>query len=209
MMKSTSTISADYFHPERMGALKAIQVLPNARLADLVSFQRESGQRSDDARFIGLASVAGNSGQLTDAVETASGQCFSFEEGDVLYGRLRPYLNKVWLSTFSGVCSTEFHVMRVLNPAVLLPAYLAVVMRTQLIVAQTKHMMTGNTHPRLANEDVTNLLIPLADLKQQQRIIDETLACQTEVIRLRTHAEEIWRQARERFEQQLLKGEGS
>ena len=205
-VKSTSTISADYFHPERMGALKAIQALPNARLAGLVSFQRESGQRSDDARFIGLASVAGNSGQLTDAVETASGQCFAFEKSDVLYGRLRPYLNKVWLSTFSGVCSTEFHVMRVLNPAALLPAYLAVVMRTQLIVAQTKHMMTGNTHPRLANEDVTNLLIPLADLKRQQRIVDETLACQTEAMRLRAHAETIWQQARERFEQQLLKG---
>lgn len=34
-----------------------------------------------------------------------------FEAGDVLYGRLRPYLNKVYLAEFSGYCSTEFIVM--------------------------------------------------------------------------------------------------
>lgn len=209
LAKESSTISADYFHPERMLALRAIQALPNAALGTLVSFERQLGTNSGDARYIGLASVASNTGQLTDAVETATGQCFAFEKDDVLYGRLRPYLNKVWLSAFSGVCSTEFHVMRVLNQQALLPTYLAVVMRTQLIVAQTKHMMTGNTHPRLANEDVVNLLIPLADKATQQRIVDETLACQAEAARLRTHADTVWQQARERFEQQLLKGDAS
>ena len=31
-----------------------------------------------------------------------------FNKGDVLYGRLRPYLNKVWLAEFDGLCSAEF-----------------------------------------------------------------------------------------------------
>ncbi len=207
--KRTASISADYFHPERMLALRAIQALPNAALGTLVSFKRQQGAITGDARYIGLASVASNTGQLTDAVETASGQCFAFEQSDVLYGRLRPYLNKVWLAAFDGVCSTEFHVMRVRNPEVLLPAYLSVVMRTQLIVAQTKHMMTGNTHPRLANEDVVNLQIPLAHKTTQQRIVDETLACQAEAGRLRTHADTVWQQARERFEKQLLNGDAA
>lgn len=207
LAKESSTISADYFYPERMLALRAIQALPNAALGTLVRFERQLGANLGGARYIGLASVASHTGQLTDAVETASGQCFAFERSDVLYGRLRPYLNKVWLAAFAGVCSTEFHVMRVRDPEVLLPAYLSVVMRTQLIVAQTKHMMTGNTHPRLANEDVVNLLIPLADKATQQGIVDETLACQAEAARLRTHAEAVWQQARERFEQQLLKGD--
>jgi len=200
-----SSISADYFHPERMRALHAIQALPNAALGSLVIFERHLVPSPGEARYIGLASVAGHSGQLTDAMETASGQCFRFEKNDVLYGRLRPYLNKVWLAEFSGVCSTEFHVMRVMDRDALLPSYLAVVMRTQLIVAQTKHMMTGNTHPRLANEDVVNLLIPLTDIATQQRIVDETLTCQAEAARLRAYAETCWQQAREHFEQQLLK----
>ena len=99
--------------------------------------------------------------------------------------------------------------MRPLDTRRLRPEYLAVVMRTDLIVAQTKHMMTGNTHPRIANEDVINLLIPLTDEKTQQRIVEETLASQTESARLRTHAEAVWREARERFEQQLLQGNKS
>lgn len=204
--KSTNTLSADFFHPERMQAVRMIQGLDNAPLSKLVSFQRNIVKTPGESRYIGLASVASGTGQLTEAIETASGQCFAFEPGDVLYGRLRPYLNKVWLATFSGVCSTEFHVMRPFDARKLRPEYLAVVMRTSLIVAQTKHMMTGNTHPRIANEDVANLLVPLADEKIQQRIVEETLASQAESARLRIHAETVWRRARERFEQQLLQG---
>ncbi len=204
--KSTNTLSADFFHPERMQAVRLIQRLSNAPLAKLVGFQRDIVKSPGESRYIGLASVASGTGQLTEAIETASGQCFSFKPGDVLYGRLRPYLNKVWLATFAGVCSTEFHVMRPFDVRTLRPEYLAVVMRTSLIVAQTKHMMTGNTHPRIANEDVANLLVPLTDEKTQLLIVEETLARQAESVRLCAHAETVWRQARERFEQQLLQG---
>ncbi|MCL5980354.1 MAG: restriction endonuclease subunit S [Gammaproteobacteria bacterium] len=203
---NNNTLSADFFHPERMQAVRLIQSLTNAPLSQIVNFQRNIIKTPGESRYIGLASVAAGTGQLTEAVETASGQCFSFKPGDVLYGRLRPYLNKVWLATFSGVCSTEFHVMRPFDERILRPEYLAVVMRTSLIVAQTKHMMTGNTHPRIANEDVANLLVPLTDEKTQQKIVEETLASQAESARLRTHAETIWREAREHFEQQLLQG---
>lgn len=204
--KSTNTLSADFFHPERMQAVRLIQSLSNAPLSQLVGFQRDIIKSPGESRYIGLASVASGTGQLTEAVETASGQCFVFEPRDVLYGRLRPYLNKVWLATFSGVCSTEFHVMRPCDARKLRPEYLAVVMRTSLIVAQTKHMMTGNTHPRIANEDVANLLVPLTDEKTQQEIVEATLARQAESARLRVHAEAVWRAARERFEKQLLQG---
>jgi hypothetical protein len=64
--------------------------------------------------------------------------------------------------------------------------------------------MTGNTHPRLANEDVVNLLVPLAEMAVQKRIVDETLIRQAEATRLRSHAESIWRKAREQFALQLL-----
>ena len=39
--------------------------------------------------------------------------CFHFSIGDVLFARLRPYLNKVYRAEADGVCSTEFHVIRV------------------------------------------------------------------------------------------------
>ena len=136
--------------------------------------------------------------------DVATGNCIAFKKGDILYGRLRPYLNKVWLADSDGVCSTEFHVMQPTHPEALRPEYLAVVMRTSLIVAQTKHMMTGNTHPRITKDDFQNLLIPLADYSVQNTIVEETLSRQAEALRLHLHAKSVWRVARERFEQQLL-----
>lgn len=203
------TLSADYFHPERMHAISQIASVPNAKLSELVTFERSILKEPGQTRYLGLASVASNTGQLTDAIETAAGQCFQFEEGDVLYGRLRPYLNKVWAATFGGVCSTEFHVMRTKNELRLRPEYLAVVLRTGLIVAQTKHMMTGNTHPRIANEDVGNLLIPLADPEVQDRIVAAAREREADASRLRGEAHSIWQAARQRFEDQLLNGVAS
>ena len=84
--------------------------------------------------------------------------------------------------------------------------FLSVVMRTSLIVAQTKHMMTGNTHPRITKGDVENLLIPLADDTVQRTIVKETLSRQTAALRLRADAETVWREAREHFEKELLQG---
>ena len=169
-----------------------------------MKFKRDITKVSEGMRYIGLASITSNTGQLSDAEETATGHCIAFKRGDVLYGRLRPYLNKVWLADSDSVCSTEFHVMQPTDREALRSEYLAVVMRTSLIVAQTKHMMTGNTHPRITNDDVQNLLIPLADYTVQSTIVEETLSRQAEALRLRVHAETVWREARERFEQQLL-----
>lgn len=198
------SLSPDYYHPERMAALRAIESVPNGRLGDLVTFTREKRMASSSSkRFVGLGSVASGTGELTDVAEAAEGASFGFHTGDVLYARLRPYLNKVWLAEFEGLCSTEFHVMRTKNPDVLRPEYLAVVMRTGLVVRQTKHMMTGNTHPRIANRDVEDLLIPLADRSVQQRIVTETRRRQVESARLRERAAGFWRSALRAFEDRL------
>ena len=68
---------------------------------------------------------------------------------DVLFARLRPHLHKVWRAERDGVCSTEFHVIRIKEDVPdLLPDYLAAVLRSSVVVVQTKHMMTGNTYRR-------------------------------------------------------------
>lgn len=201
---ASSSLSPDFFHPERMAALRVIEGVPNERLGNLVTFRREKHMASSSSkRYVGLGSVASGTGELTDVPEAAAGASFGFDKGDVLYARLRPYLNKVWFAEFPGLCSTEFHVMRTKNPNVVRPEYLAVVMRTALVVRQTKHMMTGNTHPRIANREVEDLLIPLADRNVQQRIVGETLRRQVESVRLRESAKEVWQSALSAFEDQL------
>ena len=125
-----------------------------------------------------FANVQSNTGERIETSEPGvSGMVFEFLRGDVLFARLRPYLNKVYHIEQDGVCSTEFHVMRVKqneggNPTIL-PEYLAAILKSRIVLAQTRHMMTGNTHPRLANEDVINLLIPLPSYDVQKKIAEE------------------------------------
>ncbi|RQN22590.1 restriction endonuclease subunit S, partial [Clostridium perfringens] len=35
-----------------------------------------------------------------------------FDSGDILFGKLRPYLKKYWISNFEGVCSSEIWVLK-------------------------------------------------------------------------------------------------
>ncbi len=202
------TLNADYYHSERLNAINSMKnnsLFRLSRLIDVVDFCRSIVNSSDvNERYLGLSGVESQTGELTDFEEDASGQAFTYQSNDVLYGRLRPYLNKVYFAEQSGICSTEFHVMRVKNKNDLLPEYLAEVMRSDLILSQTKHMMTGNTHPRISNDDVKNLYIPIPDILLQQQIIKVIRNRRTEARKLKIEAEKEWQKAKKQFEKELL-----
>ncbi len=203
-------INPDYFHPERILALRnldrAAVHLNHARLEDVVDFIREQ-IKTPSENYLSLANVQSHTGELVDANEDASGACSLFKTGDVLFARLRPYLNKVYRAEMDGCCSPEFHVLRIRDKQQLLPDYLAVALRSSLILAQTKHMMTGNTHPRLTNDDVVDLVIPVPKADIQQEIAKEMNGRREQARRLRAQAEKEWLASRSAFERALLEDE--
>lgn len=205
---SNSTLGVEYYHPERLRAIHVIrghEKIGAFCLEQIVVFCRDIVDSTNSTeRYLGLAGVESNTGELSGIQETAAGQAFVYHEGDVLYGRLRPYLNKVLLAEQTGICSTEFHVMRVKDQDVILPAYLAAVMRTDVILAQTKHMMTGNTHPRISNEDVKNLCIPIPGIDVQRKIVNELENNRKRARRLMAEADIEWAEAKAQFERELL-----
>jgi hypothetical protein len=201
-------LNPDYFHPERILALRAMegtsQRVPCTKLAKVVSFIRDP-IKTPGPNYLSLAHVQSNTGELMNADEEATGACSEFQTDDVLFARLRPYLNKVYRAEMDGCCSPEFHVLRMDNAEELLPDYLAAILRSNLTLAQTRHMMTGNTHPRLTNEDVTNLVIPIPkDVAVQKTIAAEARRRREEARRLRAEAEGGWQEAKRWFEEQLL-----
>jgi len=209
VVKQTARLNADYFHPERLLAIREIEKhsrrLRPAPLSEVVNFIRDL-RKAPEGTYIGLAHVQSHTGELVEADEEAEGSCLTFEGGDVLFARLRPYLNKVYRAEFSGVCSTEFHVMRLKDENLIIPDYLAVILRSAIILSQTRHMMTGNTHPRLTNEDVENLVIPIPEPAIQKRIASEAKRRREQARQLRAEAEAEWQAAKEWFEAQLLRG---
>ena len=205
---SDNTFSAEYYHPERMATIRTIRAANNinsVKLSELVTFQRNIVNSSKSTEtYLGLAGVQSHTGELTGAIEEAAGQAFTYCSGDILYGRLRPYLNKVLLAETSGICSTEFHVMRIKPGVNVLPGYLAAILRSDLILSQTKHMMTGNTHPRISNDDVKNLYIPIPELSVQEQIENELQHRRMEARSLKQQAENEWTEAKAQFERELL-----
>lgn len=207
VLGSQARLNADYFHPERILALRVLeyptQALECPRLEQVVNFIRDQ-IKTPSANYLSLANVQSNTGELVVTDEDVTGACSVFQRGDVLFARLRPYLNKVHVAESDGCCSPEFHVLRVKNNKALRPDYLAAIIRSSLTLAQTRHMMTGNTHPRLTNEDVVSLVIPVPKLAVQETIAIEVRRRRNEARRLRAEAEAGWQAAKRWFEEQLL-----
>ncbi len=205
---SDKTFSAGYYHPERMAAISNMKEAYAScvrKMIDIVDFHRDIVSCSESSeKYLGLAGVESQTGELSGVVEEAAGQAFKYESGDILYGRLRPYLNKVLLAETSGICSTEFHVMRIKEGVNVLPGYLSAILRSDLILSQTKHMMTGNTHPRISNDDVKNLYIPVPELSVQRQIEEELNQRRLEARKLKQQAESDWADAKAQFEKELL-----
>jgi type I restriction enzyme S subunit len=160
------------FHQERIEVIKKIHSTPEfCKLKDVVcNVKHITTELSTTDVYIGLENIESNTGDyiVTKEKETIS-SAGVFKNGDILFPKLRPYLNKVYLAEFDGKCSTEFHVFQARN---INPEYLVIILRSNLILNQTKYLMTGNTLPRLQTSDIENLFIPFPSKKIQQQIVD-------------------------------------
>jgi len=107
--------------PSRSGrcGAKHQEIKPNDEsmisLGKLLSPRREKAMPSEhpDLPYIGLEHVEAHSTKLLGFVPATEMRSTAkrFYSGDVLYSRLRPYLNKVWHADRDGLCSSEFIVL--------------------------------------------------------------------------------------------------
>src|SRR5690242_891297 len=95
---------------------------PSRKLATLVEERKETvdpqSRPEELFRYVGLENVESTTGNLVDFKPRYGREIRSrskaFHAGDILYGRLRPYLNKVFLAeepAADGLCSAEFYVL--------------------------------------------------------------------------------------------------
>ncbi|WHX92020.1 restriction endonuclease subunit S [Peribacillus simplex] len=104
-----------------------------------------------------------------------------FYANDVLYGRLRPYLDKVIVADEGGVCSTE--ILPIRGYYGIYPKYLMYALKRPDFLQYIDSKMYGMKMPRLGTEDGRNALLPLPPYNEQVRItsrIEELFAlCST------------------------------
>jgi len=93
----------------------------------------------------------------------------SFQAGDVLYGKLRPYLNKVIVADEPGVCTTELVPFRCYGDWV--PQYFKTALSSPAFLEYVNARSYGMKMPRLGTEDARSALLPLPPLEEQARIV--------------------------------------
>ena len=155
------------------------------RLED-VCREEKATVRSDDEKvsrlpYISLEHVAPQTGRIDPVhikavTNTVRSNTYAFDDRHVLYGKLRPYLNKVTLPNFEGRCTTE---IIPLLPEGVTRDYLAYVLRRPHTVEFAMKIKTGSRMPRTDMKVFMGLSIPLPPLPEQKRIVrilDEKLA---------------------------------
>lgn len=95
----------------------------------------------------------------------------AFRAGDVLYGRLRPYLNKVAIPDFDGIASTDILVFP--PTAGIDQRYLKWFLNSREVVEHAHHHSMGLQMPRIGFDVLGEIEIPLPSEDIQRRIADQ------------------------------------
>lgn len=153
-----------------------IPTLPNlwsqTILGDIVQPTRPRVRPSDYPLlpFVGLEHLDSETMQLlgSASAKSVSSSCTKFEVGDVLYGRMRPNLNKVWVADRPGICSNEFIVLPASRD--LDSRFLAYPLNAVDFVAFAVQQAAGD-RPRVSFEQIAAFEVALPPLAEQKRIV--------------------------------------
>lgn len=93
-----------------------------------------------------------------------------FHSGQILYGKLRPYLNKHDIATFDGICSTDILVFSTREPV--LPQIVNYYFNQSKFIEYVVGNSKGINLPRVSENVILNAVFPLPPLAEQWRIVD-------------------------------------
>ena len=127
------------------------------------------GVKPEDATYIGLENIESWTGRLLiqdqpESVESAVGR---FEAGDVLFGKLRPYLAKAARPEFSGVSTSEILALR---PVEYSQSYLLYFLLNKSYIHWVDMLTYGTKMPRVSPDQVGNSFTPLPPPPEQRAI---------------------------------------
>lgn len=147
-------------------------MLRKVTLADVTSPRKEKGipSASPDFPFIGLENIEAHTMRLLGTVpaSTMRSNANRFYAGDVLYGRLRPYLNKVFVPGFDGYCSAEFIVFP--KSVEINSKFLQYRLNAKDFLSFATHLNTGD-RPRVDFSQISAFSILLPTPSEQHRIV--------------------------------------
>lgn len=171
-------------------------------VTDLIDPQSHDGL----VNYIGLENIESNTGKVIGQIECSYQNIKSakrtFSAGDVLYGKLRPALNKVAYANIDGICSTDIIVLRPKKEGVISEFY-SVLLRNSDFNTMVLNGCSGGQLPRVDIEYLMDLPIQqvstdeqyalLSQIKNEQKMIEPSVQIiDTFSKKLKQRTSEIW-----------------
>ena len=157
--------------------------------------------------YIGMENVEKNSGKafpqqiLGDEILS---QTICVPLNYVIYGKLRPYLNKYWqndLDKQDVICSSEFFVFDTKN---IDRQYFIEVLSSQIIQKQLSFLFSGARMPRINEDDFMGLKIPLPAIEKQKQIVAGIAEIRSHIRELENKIFDCNKLAKEQFEEAVF-----
>ena len=143
------------------------------RLGFLLQSSKEKTDEFSDAdlKYVGLEHMQKDGGIVAyDSAERVKSLKNVFHPQQILYGKLRPYLNKHDIATFDGVCSTDILVFNVVLATI--PKFINFFLDQDTFIEYAISNSKGINLPRVSESVVLNAKCPLPPFAEQQRIVD-------------------------------------
>lgn len=133
-----------------------------------ITAKTESFDAAD--KYLGLEDLNAGGGilRISDTHDLKSAKTV-FQYGDVLYGKLRPYLNKHAVVNFSGVCSTDILALR--PEKVIDATYLDFWISTPFFLNAAITNSKGVNLPRVSFNSIAQYPFPLPPIEEQKQIV--------------------------------------
>ncbi|GAA0607728.1 hypothetical protein GCM10009001_26320 [Virgibacillus siamensis] len=144
------------------------------RLKFLVNNKTHKKKKELELPYVGLENIESNNETILSKISSneVESESLLFDEGDVLFGKLRPYLKKATRVDFHGCCSSEFLVLASDN-SLILSSLLSKLLLSNDFIEYVNSSTYGAKMPRASWEFMSNVYVPLIPIREQKVIIEK------------------------------------
>ena len=132
----------------------------------------ETDSIDDDAWILDLEDIEKGTGKVLARVKkrdrNAASTKHQFHTGQVLYSKLRPYLNKVVIADQDGFCTSEIIPLEFGH--IMVPEYARYYLMSPAFLKYANHCSYGVKMPRLGTADGKKAIVPFPPYMEQERI---------------------------------------
>lgn len=142
-----------------------------SKIRYLVTTRSEKRITDSSIPYIGLENIESQTGKFVETgIQVDKSENIVVEIGDVLFGKLRPYLRKYWRATFPSTASSEFLVFQ---SSELDMNFLYYAIQSDSFIEEVNTSTYGSKMPRASWEYIKNMKIAFpSSLVEQQKIAD-------------------------------------